>query len=513
LSFKQIFSGSVWGILAKILDAFAKFFTIPLLVGHYGKLDYALIALAFSLNAYLRLMDMGMNIGAIRFFSIWLSSNELDKVTRAFRTNLVFYSAIGIINAFAFLVLSKYPGLMFDIDNDQKNIYSWIMYILAISTILNWLSSVVNQLLNAYGEVAWIHKLTILTSFLAVLSAFTAIHFELSLPVYFLLYTISYLIVIPINIYRLKLLKVKVSKLLIPGWDSVLFKQILNYSLAIFAMGVFQFTANNLRPLLLAKFASNGLEVLTDYRVLQTLTALIIAFGGVFMQVLLPSASKMHAQEDKEGISKMVYNGTKYISSILAFIVFMMVANSKSILYMYMGPEYLYLTNWLIVWLLTVLLSMHNTPIASLVLSTGKTRFLVYSSAFSCIASLPVTMMLAGTLNVGAAIIGYAVYVMIQIGCYYFHYIPNILRLNSTHIFFRSFMPSFLTGFIACLATMAVDEYILVSLAVKYKFVISSCLFSTLYLIFIIIFVLNKVELQMFKNKIIGRVFPPKALA
>src|SRR5690606_35490023 len=71
-SVKRIFSGSAWGIMAKILDAAAKFVTIPLLVGYYGKVDYGLIALAFSLNAYLRLMDLGMNVGSVRFFSMWV---------------------------------------------------------------------------------------------------------------------------------------------------------------------------------------------------------------------------------------------------------------------------------------------------------------------------------------------------------------------------------------------------------------------------------------------------------
>ena len=64
----KLFKGSALGIVSKVFDAAIKFITIPLLVGFFGKLDYGLIALAFSLNAYLRLMELGMNVGAIRFF-------------------------------------------------------------------------------------------------------------------------------------------------------------------------------------------------------------------------------------------------------------------------------------------------------------------------------------------------------------------------------------------------------------------------------------------------------------
>src|SRR5690606_41660803 len=84
---RQMFAGSIWGILAKIADALAKFITIPILVGFYGKADYGLIALAFSLNAYLRLMDLGFNVGAVRYFSMWVENDETEKIGAVSRSS------------------------------------------------------------------------------------------------------------------------------------------------------------------------------------------------------------------------------------------------------------------------------------------------------------------------------------------------------------------------------------------------------------------------------------------
>src|SRR5690606_36164460 len=185
---------------------------------------------------------------------------------------------------------------------------------------------------------------------------------------------------IPFYIARLRVFPISRRILLAPRWEGKAFREILNYSLAIFVMGLFQLTANNLRPLLLGKF-SEGMEVLTDYRVIQTIAMLIVAFGGVFMQVLLPSTSKAYAEGDQQRIGRMVFEATKYISVFLVFVVFVLILNADEILRLYMGEGYGDLSLWLSLWLLTVLLSMHNTPVASLVLSTGKTKFLVYSSA------------------------------------------------------------------------------------------------------------------------------------
>src|SRR5690606_40773006 len=112
---KRVFSGAVWGVLAKILDALAKFFTIPLLVGFYGKADYGLIALAFSLNAYLRLMDLGFNVGAVRFFSMWTADREWAKITNVSQSSIVFYGVLGLLTAAIFLSMSTYGKQLIDL--------------------------------------------------------------------------------------------------------------------------------------------------------------------------------------------------------------------------------------------------------------------------------------------------------------------------------------------------------------------------------------------------------------
>src|SRR5690606_2322369 len=260
--------------------------------------------------------------------------------------------------------------------------------------------------------------------------ALAAIQFQWSLTVYFVVYTLSTLVPIPLYVYRLGVFPVSRKGLLTPQWDGGAFREILTYSLAIFIMGIFQLTANNLRPLLLGRFA-DGVEVLTDYRVIQTIAMLIVAFGGVFMQVLLPSASKAYAEGNQERIERMVFEATKYISVFLGFMVFVLILNAEDLLLLYMGKGYEDLAVWLSLWLLTVLLNMHNTPVASLVLSTGKTRFLVYSSAAACVVSLPITVVFAESLGVGAAVVGYLVYMVLQIGFFYVYYIPNVLKLGA----------------------------------------------------------------------------------
>ncbi len=499
----RIFSGSFWGILAKILDALAKFVTIPLLVGFYGKSDYGLIALAFSLNAYLRLMDLGFNVGAVRYFSMWTAAAEWDKIGKVAQSSILFYGAIGVLNAVVFLFMSAYGPQLFKLTDAQEPLYRQMMYILAFSTVLNWLSSVVIQLLSAKDELGYVNRVTVISSVLNFAAAFLAIQLQWSLITYFIVYTLTTLTPIPFYLARLRVFPMARGLLLAPRWHGSAFREVLNYSLAIFLMGLFQLTANNLRPLLLGKFAS-GLEVLTDYRVIQTIAMLIVAFGGVFMQVLLPSASKAYAEGNQQRIERMVFEATKYISVFLSFVVFALILNADEILHLYMGAGYSNLSLWLSLWLLTVLLSMHNTPVASLVLSTGKTRFLVYSSAVACIVSLPITVIFASRLQVGAAVVGYLVYMVLQIGFFYVYYIPNVLKLDGMRLFTRAFLPATVGGILAAI----IGWYAAQALPVPGGYgtvIVNSAIFAAVYVLYLLVFVVKPTDIRYLRETLMGK--------
>ncbi|HWK59237.1 MAG TPA: oligosaccharide flippase family protein [Parapedobacter sp.] len=500
---KRVFSGSAWGVLAKILDALAKFVTIPLLVGFYGKADYGLIALAFSLNTYLRLMDLGYNVGAVRFFSMWAADRKWEKIAGVSRSSIVFYGVIGLINAVIFLVMSAYGQQLFNLTEAQLPLYRQMMVVLAFSTVLNWLSGVAIQLLSAMDELGFINRVTAFSSVLNFAVALVAIQWQWDLITYFIGYTLATLMPIPFYIWRLKVFPVPRRSLLAPRWDGAAFREILMYSLAIFVMGLFQLTANNLRPLLLGKFA-DGVEVLTDYRVIQTIAMLIVAFGGVFMQVLLPSTSKAYAAGNHQRIERMVFKATKYISIFLSFMVFVLMLNANEILLLYMGSDYSSLSLWLSLWLLTVLLSMHNTPVASLVLSTGKTRALVYSSAVACIVSLPITIIFAPTLQVGAAVVGYLVYMVLQIGFFYVYYIPKVLRLDGGRLFGRAFLPAAIGGMIALAGSRYLSGWL--PLTGGYGTVMANTvIFGVIYLTYLLLFVLKPAAIRELKETLIGK--------
>lgn len=439
----KYFAGSfIWGVIAKSLDAIIKFITTPLLLIYFGKDNFGLITLAISINAYISILDMGMNTGSIKFFSQWLEKGDYELIDRVSRTNLTFYLGIGIINSFILLLLALYPDLIFNININQLSVFQNLLIILSIVSLFNWSSFVFNQLLIADEKIGLVQQLFSIRSVLLLIVVLLTINLNFSLTEYFIGYIIiNSLIIIP---YCIICLKRKLVKSLRPAFYWKDFSIVLKYSLAIFAISLFQFTATQSRPLILAMFSVSGVDILSDYRVIEVFPIFIISIGGMLISIFLPKASKSILNNNRNEIEKFAYKGTLYTSILTAILCFPVMLVSKDLLTLYVGAEYADLNIWLSLWAFTLVLFLHNSPVASLVLASGKTKMLICSSAIACIISIIINAILCPYFGVGSAVLGYLVYILIQMSFYYLYFNSKVLALKSLNIFKAFLFPTFL---------------------------------------------------------------------
>ncbi|NLL51428.1 MAG: hypothetical protein GX248_01840, partial [Peptococcaceae bacterium] len=226
------------------------------------------------------------------------------------------------------------------------------------------------------------------------------------------------------------------------------FSIVFKYGLAILAMSIFQFTATQSRPLILAAFSTSGIGVLTEYRIIEVFPIFIISLGGMLISIILPKSAKAIQDNDRGKIEQIAYKGTRYTSVIVSLLCFPVMLSARELLELYVGEGYTYLSLWLVLWVFTLVLYLHNSPVSSLVLSTGKTKMLVYSSAISCVVSIVINAVLTNIYGVGSAVIGYLVYIIIQMSFYYLYFNSSVLGLKSMRVFKSFIIPTGL-GFVA----------------------------------------------------------------
>jgi O-antigen/teichoic acid export membrane protein len=82
-----------------------------------------------------------------------------------------------------------------------------------------------------------------------------------------------------------------------PQWHRESFKEMLPYCLNIFSFSLFQFSFYNLRPVFLGMQGS--VEAVADFRILNGIIGIVTMLGGAFTGILLPSTSKVVAENNQ----------------------------------------------------------------------------------------------------------------------------------------------------------------------------------------------------------------------
>ena len=438
---KKVVSGVVWTMAVNLVNAVYGFISVPILINYFGKSEYGLIGLAMSINVYLRLLDMGFNSTNVRFLSAWLAEKKFEKVNKAFQTSLGFYGFIGIVNAGVLLVLSIFSDCIFNVDATQDIVLKRLIYILSFTAFFSWVMSCFDQMVKATENVAYTQKCTLLSKILLIAVLGGTVYGRLSIEWYFALSCSVALLVIPLYIRKIQKEISFVS--FFPKVDWATFREMLPYSLNIFSFSIFQFSFYNLRPMFLGM--QGTMDSVADFRILNGIAGVVSMFGSVFIGALLPSTSRIVAQQNKDAYYKVAYSGTRYVSMIMSFGCFGIMAVTTELLTLYVGTEYLYLTPWLYSWLL-ILLCTHNQAISSLILAGTDIRAITYSSIIAAVLGLIVTWFSIPAYQVGGAVLGYLVYNLIQIGFYYFYYWPKKMAIDSVKVFFECFLPYVIVG-------------------------------------------------------------------
>jgi O-antigen/teichoic acid export membrane protein len=435
-----------WGVIAKLLDAAIKFLTLPLFLSYFGIEYFGLLTLAIATNAYLQLLDMGMNTGIVKFFSQWISTSNYNLLDRVARTNISFYLVVGVLNCFLLLSLGIWGESLFRVTADQFITFRYLLFILAAFSIINWITFAFTQLLIADEKIGFTQQMLSVRSILGLAVIGATLMLKWSIHQYFFSYMlINASIIIP---YYALCRRRKLISSMLPAFYWKDFSVVFKYGLSILAMGVFQLTATHSRPLVLGLFSNDGVGILAEYRIIEVFPIFIISLGGMLISIFLPKASKAIHDNNSAVIELWAYKGTQYTSVLVALLCFPIILSAHELLILYVGEGYSHLEIWLSLWLVALIMFLHNTPIASLVLASGKTRILVFSTAIASITSVVVNALLCNILGIGSAVVGYLVYIFIQMSFYYFYFNSKVLKLNSMKVFKAFVIPTGL-GFFA----------------------------------------------------------------
>lgn len=506
MSNKHYFLSSFfWNTLSKILNAIFGFVSVPILLGYFGKADYGILSIATACNGCMHLLDLGMNTGAVKFFSQWSAEGKRDLIQKVSNTNTTFYLIISAINIVGLLFLAWFGEGLFSVSHDQFLKLRICFYILAIFASVSWVTSAYTQLLTAFKKIVFTMQVNSVMIILRIALIFCVLYFKLSLIEYF--FYLTAIVAATIIPYIVKCKREKLLDSLKPAAHWKEFRIVFYFSLSIFALSLFQVVATQSRPIVLSMFAEKGAEAVADFRIVEVIPQFIIMLCGSLIAIFLPNSSQMVVKNDKREIQNFVNVWTTRTTIFVCVLCFPFMVAAKEILSAYVGVDYAYLAKWLVLWCFFLIVQMHSTPAFSFILAKGRTKALVVSTAIASVISIVVNICLSHSIPVGSAVIGYAVYMMCLIGVYYLYIYKYYIGLHRLPVV-KSFMIPLVLGFCASLVPFYVSvPYIEISSVNRINFILMFAIKSALWLLtyFCLLILLRVVKISDFKGILNGR--------
>ncbi len=444
---KVIVSGISWTVIQNVVSILYGIISVPFLIGYFGKEEYGLIGLALSVNVYIHLLDMGMTNSNVRFFSEYIAKGEKDKAQRLFSLTHLFYTVIGLLNAIILFGLSFCVNTLFKVTPEQAITLRNLLWILALNATFSWISVCFDQLLRANELIDWIKKRLTFLKVMQFVVLWATILMRFSIEFYFFGYIFMATVILPLTIIKAK----KIMPDLKLNWkfDKEVFYTIFPYAISIFSFSIFHYIAFNFRPLFLGGMSGPG--AVAEYNIMNTITQVVTVISVSFMQVLLPIVTKMTVKQEDKAIQRMMYTGTKYVNLLLSVIVFILIINIDEIFTIYVGQEYTSLSQWMILWLLSLLLS-HRNVMSSLVFTEKKIKSVAIMGAVAMCLALICYLVFIPRFGVGGVVIGFAVHELTHTLFYYIYFLPRKFSVNTRQVFSKAVLPAWLyLGGICCL--------------------------------------------------------------
>lgn len=336
---KQRKIGVLLSYLTIIINTLVQLLYTPLLIRMLGQSEYGLYSLVSSIIGYLTMLDLGFGNAIIVYTTKFHEQGKYEEEKRLHGMFKVVFTIIGLIAVVLGFVLyfnvdNIFGKTMTDIELDKMRI---MMLILIFNLAITFPFSIYASIINAYEKFTFQKIVSILNTILKP---------ALMIPLLFLGYkSISLCVVITaVNVVTLlsnylyckKKLNIKIKFM---GFDKILFKTILGYSIWIF-LGIIVDKVNwSVDQFVLG--AVSGTVAVSIYSVASQINTLFINLSTAVSGVMLPKITKMITNKES---SDSLTNEFIKVGRIQYYIIFLMVSGftlvGRDFIILWAGKEF-----------------------------------------------------------------------------------------------------------------------------------------------------------------------------
>lgn len=333
-------SGAILSYASIIINTLIQLIYTPLLIRMLGQSEYGLYSLINSVIGYLSVLDLGFGNAIIVYTAKYKAENDIVAEKKLHGMFKIVFLVIGFIAMLLGLVLYFNVNTFFGdtMSIGELNKAKVMMLILTFNLGITFSFSIYSSIISAYEKFTYQKLIAIISAIMKPLIMIPLLFLGFKSVTMAVVITIVNVFGLVSNYYycRKKLnINIKYS-----GFDKVLFKTILGYSIWIF-LGVIVDKINwSIDQFVLG--AVSGTIAVSVYAVASQINNLFVNLSTAITGVLLPKMVKMIA---KNTSAKEITNEFIKVGRIQFYIIFLMVSGlvlfGKKFIVLWAGENYI----------------------------------------------------------------------------------------------------------------------------------------------------------------------------
>lgn len=386
----------------KIIAALIGFLFTPILVNYLGVDNYGLWIFVQSFISYFAIFTSGIPGGVVKFISE-NKENDSEK-NKIINIALLFYCSIGIIISSIMFFGGDYLISFFKLSQNQQSEISLMLKIGAIYILFSWPINVFQAYLTAMIKFTLINIINLINIIFGFIVLFTCLYLKLDLPLVYMFYCITTLLINSFYILYSKL-SIKGLRLSFRNYDFQLGKSLFTFTIGLLILEIISAIALQTDTFIIAYFLP--VANIAYYNITTKITYLFRGnIYSVLLQVISPMIFEAQKMKDEIFIRKMIVKGTRYFIMILIPLVSLLMIIMKPFIYLWMGPEFGEYGDWGSLYMAQFLFSPITAIMGSVMIGLSKLKPLQIMSLIMVLINLLLSIIFVKSIGFMGVIIG-----------------------------------------------------------------------------------------------------------
>jgi O-antigen/teichoic acid export membrane protein len=399
---RQVALSTASNYAGRILNLGVWFGLTPLILHHLGKTQYGLWALVASFVAYGNLADIGVGAALTKYVAEFRARDDSEMASQLIATSLWMYCVLGFLVVAIFAILAPFVPDIINVPAGQRGTASWLVVITALGVAVQLPATAAACVLRGLGRfdlmnlIGSLAMVTLAVTTVAVLLlggkvlAITALIVPLTiiwqLPAVWLIRRVA-----PDLRFGFR------------GAKRSLVRRVTVFGSALFGIQVAQVLKMQSDEIVIG--ASLPVRFVAPYSVARKLSTAPGQLAYQFVQVLMPLASRVHAQGDEWMLREIYLSGIRLTVAMYAAIGGGLIVFAGPFLSAWVGPSIASSSNIVVLLTLATFLEAVMSPASSALQGMARHGPLVYFALGSAALNLALSIALIGPVGVSGVAI------------------------------------------------------------------------------------------------------------